>query len=121
MYPLGGRLPRLDQTRQHDLLEHAELHWHPDDRIRLRPQKRRARFQKITPRGLPRRHCTQTIDKRTISEPAGKYINNSPDNGTIESFVWGANQIKRHRRGLLRFKRVDSSRLAGHLRIYDTI
>jgi hypothetical protein len=56
----------------------------------------------------------QVLKVRIFARSAGKYINNSPDNGTIESFVWGANQIKLHRRGLLRFNRVDLSTLAGN-------
>jgi len=38
-------------------------------------------------------NCTQTIDKKTIGEPAAKYVNNAPDNGTIESFVWGRTKL----------------------------
>src|SRR6476620_3673586 len=45
---VGSRLPRRDQARQHDLLEHAQLYYDPDGWLRVRPQKRRARFQKIT-------------------------------------------------------------------------
>ena len=52
---LGGRLPRRDQARQRDLLEHAQFYYAPDGWLRVRSQKRRARFQKITPRALPRR------------------------------------------------------------------
>ena len=46
---VGGRLSRRDQARQHDLLEHAQLYYDPDGWLRVRPQKRRARFQKVSP------------------------------------------------------------------------
>src|SRR6266496_3871022 len=49
---VGGRLPRRDQARQRDLLEHARFYYGPDGWLRVRPQKRRARFQKITPPSL---------------------------------------------------------------------
>src|SRR3954453_16561089 len=45
---LGGRLPRFDQARQRNLLEHAQFYYDPDGWLRVRPQKRRAGLQKIT-------------------------------------------------------------------------
>lgn len=52
---LGGGLPRCDQAGQRHFLEHAQFYYDPDGWLRVRTQKRRARFQKIAPRGLPQR------------------------------------------------------------------
>jgi hypothetical protein len=46
---VGSRVPRLYQAEQRYFLEHAQLHHNPDGRLRLRDQKRRARFQKVGP------------------------------------------------------------------------
>src|SRR6478736_9188420 len=45
--PVGSRLSGRDQARQRDLLEHAQFYYDPDGWLRVRPQKGRARFQKV--------------------------------------------------------------------------
>src|SRR2546425_6151721 len=45
--PMGGGLQRGDRAERPDLVEHAQLHHHPDGGLRLRAQKRRARLQGI--------------------------------------------------------------------------
>src|SRR6266496_638939 len=45
---MGGGLPRRHQTELCHFLEHVQLHFYFDGRIRLRAQKRRARLQEMT-------------------------------------------------------------------------
>src|SRR5438270_8885147 len=44
---MGGGLQGRDQAEQLDLLEHAQLYHDPDGWLRLRGEKRRARFPEI--------------------------------------------------------------------------
>jgi hypothetical protein len=62
---VGGRLPRRDQARQRDLLEHAQLHHNPDGRLRLRSQKRRARLQKV---GVSNFKMDDTLTRHPLSD-----------------------------------------------------